>query len=77
MKFDENEMKLNLNERLREVRENQKARFYKEMIHCLLFFTQNSYASLKVVHYPYRMVEFLTLYLYRVSSTNFLSDMIK
>ena len=29
MKFDENEMKLNLNERLREVRENQKARVYK------------------------------------------------
>ena len=29
MKFDENELKLNLNERLREVRENQKARVYK------------------------------------------------
>ena len=39
MKFDENEMKLNLNERLREVRENQKAKYYKGMIHELLFFT--------------------------------------
>ena len=32
-------MKLNLNERLREVRENQKAKYYKGMIHELLFFT--------------------------------------
>ena len=54
MKFDENEMKLNLNERFREVRENQKARVYKEMIHYLLFFTQNPYASLKLVHKLYR-----------------------
>ena len=54
MKFDENEMKLNLNERLREVRENQKANVYKEMIYYLLFFTQISYARLKVAHKLYR-----------------------
>ena len=42
MKIDENEMKLNLNERLREVRENQKSRVYKGMIHYLLFVTQIS-----------------------------------
>ena len=34
-------MKLNLNEKLREVRENQKARVYKGMINYLLFLTQN------------------------------------
>ena len=48
MKFDENEMKLNLNERLREVRKNQKSRVYKGMIYYLLFLTQTSYARLKV-----------------------------
>ena len=53
-------MKLNLNERLREVRENQKARIYKEMIHYLLFFTQTSYARLKLVHNLYRKKIFLT-----------------
>ena len=47
-------MKLNLNERFREVRENQKARVYKEMINYLIFFTQNSYARLKLVHNLYR-----------------------
>ena len=31
MKIDENEMKLNLNERLREVRENQKSKVFKGM----------------------------------------------
>jgi len=35
-------MKLNLNDRLREVGENQKSRVYKGMIHYLLFFTQIS-----------------------------------
>ena len=54
IKIDENEMKMNLNERLREVRENQKARVYKEMIHWLLFLTQTSYARLKVGHKLYR-----------------------
>ena len=41
MKFNENKMKLNPNERLREVRENQKARDCEGMIHYLLFLTQN------------------------------------
>ena len=60
MKFDENEMKLNLNERLKEVRENQKSNVFKEMIHYLLFFTQNSYARLKLAHKLYRKKIFLT-----------------
>ena len=60
MKFDENEMKLNLNERLREVRGNQKTKDFKEMIHYLLFFTQTSYARLKLAHNLYRKKIFLT-----------------
>ena len=40
MKIDENEMKLNLNERLREVRENQKSRVFKGMIQVTSFITQ-------------------------------------
>jgi len=51
-------MKLNLNERLKEVRENQKSNVFKEMIHYLLFLTQNSYASLKLVHKLYRIISF-------------------
>jgi len=50
MKFDENEMKLNLNERLRELRGDQNPNVFKEMIHYLLFFTQISYARLKLAH---------------------------
>ena len=41
MKINENEMELNLNERLREVEGNQKSRVFKGMIHYLLFLTQN------------------------------------
>ena len=48
MKIDKNKMKLNLNEGLREVRENQKTKVFKEMIHYLLFFTHTSYARLKL-----------------------------
>ena len=58
MKFDENELKLNLNERLREVTENQKTNVFKELIHYLLFFTQTSYARLKLVHNLYRNIYF-------------------
>jgi hypothetical protein len=42
-------MKLNLNERLREVEGNQKSRVFKGIIHYLLFFTQTSYVKLKLV----------------------------
>ena len=38
--MNEIEMKLNLNERLREVRNNQKSRVYKGMIHYLIFYTE-------------------------------------
>jgi hypothetical protein len=40
MKCDENEVKLNLNESLREVREKQKSRVFKGMIQVTSFFTQ-------------------------------------
>ena len=58
IKIDENEMKLNLNEKLKEVRVNQKARFFKGMILYRLFLTQNSYARLKLVRYIYRIISF-------------------